>query len=72
MHNGKFFETGCDLAFMLPMLEMAGRRILYVSEPLYLYNTKNSINDYKVHAHQRKQDFKNIRSKKEYTRLEGC
>lgn len=48
MHEGKFFDTASDLAMMYPMAEMAGSRIMYIPDVLYLYNTTTSLNDYKL------------------------
>jgi glycosyltransferase involved in cell wall biosynthesis len=46
--DGKFLPMGWDLAFMIPMLEMAGEHHRFIEEPLYLYNRTNPINDHKV------------------------
>ncbi len=49
IHQGEFFSTTCDFAFMLPMLEMADGRIKFINEVLYIYNCKTTENDYKKH-----------------------
>jgi len=46
--EGRFLPMGWDLAFMLPMLEMSGKRAHFVKDVLYLYNRENPINDHKV------------------------
>jgi hypothetical protein len=38
MYKGQFVPVVCDLAMMLPMLEMAGSRHLFIPDVLYLYN----------------------------------
>jgi glycosyltransferase involved in cell wall biosynthesis len=65
--NGSFYEMAWDLAFMFPMLEMAGHRAKYVKEKVYCYNVTNPINDHKVdHAKQLRLD-REIRRKRKYS-----
>lgn len=47
MHGGKFLMVATDVAFMLPMFEMARDRYQYIHDILYVYNTENPINLYK-------------------------
>jgi glycosyltransferase involved in cell wall biosynthesis len=47
IYQGKFFETAGDLAFMFPMLEMAGPHSRFIDEILYVYNCETPHNDYK-------------------------
>ena len=46
--GGKWFQTAGDVALMLPLLEMAGERAMYIPETLYVYNDENDENDHKV------------------------
>ena len=46
--SGNFYRMAWDLAFMFPMLEMAGDRSVYVPDVLYIYNRATSLNDSKV------------------------
>lgn len=46
--SGNYVPSACDVAMMFPMLEMAGRRVKFIEEILYVYNVANPINDYKV------------------------
>ena len=46
--DGVFFERTADLGYMFPMLEMAGGRIKYIKDILYIYNRANPINDNKI------------------------
>lgn len=46
--KGQFFPTSSDRAVIYPMLEMAGKRIHYISESLLHRNVSNPINDGKV------------------------
>jgi glycosyltransferase involved in cell wall biosynthesis len=67
--NGNFYEMAWDLAFMFPMLEMAGHRAKYVKEKVYCYNVSNPINDHKVdHGKQLRLD-REIRRKSKYSLL---
>jgi len=47
LYQGEFLPMGWDLAFMIPMLEMADGRFRFIDEVLYLYNRSNPINDHK-------------------------
>ncbi len=46
--NGEFFPMAWDLAFMFPMLEMAGEHSRFVPDVLYIYNVETPMNDVKV------------------------
>jgi glycosyltransferase involved in cell wall biosynthesis len=68
--SGNFYKMAWDLAFMFPMLEMAGPRAKYVREAIYCYNLVNPLNDHKV-DHQLQLSLDNeIRNKKSYSRIE--
>jgi len=44
--DGKFFRSAWDLAFVFPMLEMAGLdRIQFIREPIYTYNQETPFSD---------------------------
>jgi len=47
MHGGKFLAVATDVAFMLPMFEMARNRYKYVHDILCVYNDENPLNLYK-------------------------
>jgi glycosyltransferase involved in cell wall biosynthesis len=47
-YEGKFVDMACDIAFMFPMLEMAGGRYRYLTDLLYLYNRGTAFNDDKT------------------------
>ena len=47
-YNGDFFSMAGDLAFMWPMLEMAGHHSRFIPDVLYIYNVANVLNDHKV------------------------
>jgi len=43
--NGEFFPMAGDLAFMFPIVEMAGEHSRFIPEVLYVYNVTTMIND---------------------------
>jgi glycosyltransferase involved in cell wall biosynthesis len=48
-YDGRYYTVSWDIAMMWPMLEMAGYdRILFINEPMYVYNSETPYNDYKV------------------------
>ncbi len=64
--EGNFYRMAWDLAFMFPMLEMAGPRQKYIHDFTYVYNRANPLNDDKVdHSCQLRLE-KEIRQKKKY------
>lgn len=44
--NGEYFRLMKDKATLFPMLEMSGRKKMYIDETLYIYNIENPLNDY--------------------------
>lgn len=44
--NGQYFKVLSDKATLFPLLEMAGKKIRYIDETLYIYNIGNPLNDY--------------------------
>lgn len=44
--NGEYFRIMKDKATLFPMLEMCGRKKMYIDETLYIYNIDNPLNDY--------------------------
>ena len=67
--QGNFYEAAWDLAFMFPMLEMAGSKIFHVKDYVYVYNLGTPINDHKVPEKRNKQLLyeQEIRKKKKYS-----
>jgi putative sugar O-methyltransferase len=61
-----YFEMAWDLALMFPMAEMAGHRIKFISDFLYVYNRENPINDDKVNLNLQARTNGLIRKKKKY------
>ncbi|MCH9612148.1 MAG: hypothetical protein S4CHLAM102_06320 [Chlamydiia bacterium] len=48
MYKGNFFEMTWDIAFMVPMIEMARDHFQFVNKVLYIYNDYNPISDHRV------------------------
>tara|TARA_R100000664_G_C2719047_1_gene113129 strand:- start:112 stop:750 length:639 start_codon:yes stop_codon:yes gene_type:complete len=68
--DGKYYKRAGDLAAMYPMLEMAGDKIEYVEDVVYVYNRANPLNEDKVdHSEQLRIEAK-LRQGKPYNILE--
>ena len=67
--NGEFYRMAWDVAFMMPMLEMAASRQYCFSDILYIYNNENPINDSKVDPNLQVSLDRQIRAKPPYSRL---
>ena len=50
MYEGKFFQMSGDLAYMFPIIEMAGKHSRFIPDVLYVYNISTPINDEKKDA----------------------
>ncbi len=64
--NEEYFSVAWDLAIMLPMLEMAGKRQEFISEVLYAYNDNNPISDHRIRRKEQILAAREIRQKKIY------
>jgi hypothetical protein len=67
--DGDYYKTAYDQALMLPMLEMAGNKIKYLSKILHVYNRSNPINVDKIKQHEQHSTSQEIRKQKKYKRL---
>lgn len=67
--DGSVYKMTCDLAIMLPMLEMVGDRHHFISDILYVHNSMNPLNDNKVNQKLQQQIEEKIRNKKPYERI---
>lgn len=47
LYQGSFFAAAGDVAYMIPMLEMAAGKYTYIDDILYIYNWENQYNDFK-------------------------
>jgi len=68
-NNGDFYRMAWDLAFMFPMLEMAGDKSKYINDILYIYNLGNPLNDHKVDNRLQQSLEFDIRGKEKYSRI---
>jgi len=68
--TGTFIKAAWDLAFMFPMLEMAGNRATYIKDIMYIYNRDNPLNEDKVDHKKQLNEEQIIRNKKTYKRIE--
>ena len=67
--NGEYFSVSSDVAYMFPMLEMAGDRIYFIPEVLYVYNQARPINDYKLRREEQLKCEAYLRNKPKYKKL---
>lgn len=67
--DGSYFKTGWDVAFMLPMLEMAGKRFSYIPNILYVYNRWNPISDDVINSEDQRRVDRLIRTRRRYELL---
>tara|TARA_B100000131_G_scaffold318971_1_gene363912 strand:- start:8174 stop:8926 length:753 start_codon:yes stop_codon:yes gene_type:complete len=68
--DGKHWQTAWDLAYMIPMCEMAGPKAKFLSKHLYVYNNTNPLNDYKIYTELQQKQEMEIRTGKAYERIE--
>lgn len=71
LENGDFFKAGCDLACMLPMLEMANGKVRFIDDILYIYNCKTSLNDHKKNLQLQRHCEYVIRGRDKYEPLKS-
>ena len=67
--SGEYFTAGWDVAFMIPMLEMAQERHGFVDHVLYCYNRINPISDFRVHEKAQIDAVGIVQGRKKYERL---
>jgi glycosyltransferase involved in cell wall biosynthesis len=68
--NGVYWEVAGDLAFMYPMIEMAGEEhYKFMREINYIYNEENPLNDHKLNNDKVSIIVNTIKSKRKFERL---
>ena len=68
--NGIYWEVAGDLAFMYPMIEMAGNEhYRFMSEINYIYNEENPMNDHKVNHGKVNKIVNILKNKPKYSKL---
>lgn len=69
--SGEYWETTGDVSFMLPMIEMAGKKhSKFLSEINYIYNVQNPLNDFKQKVSQQLSYRELIKKKKPYKQID--
>ena len=67
--DGSYFKTGWDVSFMIPMLEMAAERHIFIPNVLYVYNRWNPISDDVINSADQGRVDRLIRTRSKYSRL---
>lgn len=67
--NGRFYKKAGDLASTFCMLELAGNKISYINDILYVYNRDNPLNEDKVNHTEQLLAENKIRNSKVYETL---
>lgn len=68
--NGEYWKVAGDLAFMFPMIEMAGHEhYRFMEEINYIYNSNNPLNDHKINMDSVNEFVVKLRNKKAYKKL---
>jgi glycosyltransferase involved in cell wall biosynthesis len=67
--EGVMFTSAADVAILCPMLEMAGDRVFFIDEPMYVYNRENPLNEDKDHLDDQIRCALEIAQQKPYTPL---
>lgn len=68
--NGTYFKAASDVSLMLPCLEMAHKRVIYIPELTYLYNEKTGLNNHHLKPSEQKRNERYIRQKAPYQSLD--
>jgi len=66
--NG-YYKVAYDQAIMLPLLEMAAERAVYIPEVMHVYNRINPLNVDKTKQQEQFETAQEVRAKKPYQRL---
>jgi len=68
--EGSFVQVASDVAFMTPMVEMAGERTRQIDEILYVYNCENPLSDERLVGEKQLEVTNIIRNRQPYLPLE--
>lgn len=69
--DGKYYKVAWDMAFMYPMIEMAGDHVKFINKVLYMYNDLNPICDSALRAQEQVRTGERIQNKKQYARIDS-
>ncbi len=64
-----YYKVAYDQAIMLPLLEMAAERAIYIPEVMHVYNRVNPLNVDKIKQEEQFNTAQEVRAKKPYQRL---
>lgn len=67
--DGDYFKVACDVATMIPMLEMSGGKFVYIPNILYVYNRWNPISDDVINSSDQSRIDMLIRQRPRYNPL---
>lgn len=70
LYEGTFYQMAADLAYMWPIVEMAGVHSRFIPDVLYVYNVETGINDGVKDREQQLNLGFHIRTKKRYQPVE--
>ena len=67
--TNKHYKAAWDLATAYPMLEMSGKKAMYVEDILYVYNRANPLNEDKINHQIQLAEEREVRQKVKYSPL---
>ncbi len=70
LQEGNFFPMAWDVAFLLPIMEMAGTHARFIPDVLYVYNTSTTLHDHLVNPSLQVSLDAMIRKQKKYQPVE--
>jgi len=71
LDNGNFYKVSWDMAFMMPMLEMAKGKFKFIEDVVYVYNCITPLNDFKTKLQRQLHMAYVIRSKNKYNTVKS-
>lgn len=66
---GEYLRAANDVAICIPILEMCHRRVSYIAEITYMYNSNTGLNNHMIRLNEQIENSKYIRNKKKYDPL---
>lgn len=70
LYKGQFFSMSADAAKMMPMIEMAGDRVQFIKDVLYIYNDDNQLSFHHNYKELQREIEAEIRNRARYKKLE--
>jgi hypothetical protein len=64
--KGEYLRAANDVAICIPVLEQAHRRVGYVPEMTYLYNSNTGLNNHALRLKEQRNNDKKLRTRKRY------